>query len=58
MSYHQFIYWRQKLQPKMDGSYPTHTQQLLPVHYSSEGHSRTPPHAHLTQWYSHPRHLQ
>lgn len=36
LSYHQFIYWRQKLAPKSDDSAVSTSPQLLPVQYPSE----------------------
>lgn len=36
LSYHQFIYWRQKLAPKSGDSAVSTSPQLLPVRYPSE----------------------
>ena len=41
LSYHQFIYWRQKLRPISESANPARTQQLLPVHYSPQAYSTT-----------------
>lgn len=36
LSYHQFVYWRQKLVPQSDQAQPATSRQLLPVHCRSE----------------------